>query len=218
LSGSRRQQCDASESGRHTCEQNAPPRAPLLPCPPCEIPLSVPYSQTFKAHPQLYTRPHCVWGGGWEEGLIEAEGVDGDEGASGVGLAVSVTVRELLELFGYSVAVCTGRNKTTVECVYRVFDCLQRVHAQTGEDRSTDPLRLTDQEPENLVRSLTRNPVAATILLPPRAQLCIRYRDCSKPGEDPNAWKQFGSKPTWAIALCRARMWPGRRGILGGIF
>jgi hypothetical protein len=29
--------------------------------------------------------------------LIEAEGVDGDEGASGVGVAVSVTVRGTLE-------------------------------------------------------------------------------------------------------------------------
>jgi hypothetical protein len=25
---------------------------------------------------------------------------------------------------------------------------------------------------------------------------------CSRPGEDPNAWKQFGPETTWAIAMC----------------
>jgi hypothetical protein len=25
---------------------------------------------------------------------------------------------------------------------------------------------------------------------------------CIRPGEDPNAWKQFGPKLIWAIALC----------------
>jgi hypothetical protein len=30
-------------------------------------------------------------------------------------------------------------------------------------------------------------------------------RPCGWPGEGPNAWKQFGPKPTLAIALCRPR-------------
>jgi hypothetical protein len=37
----------------------------------------------------------------------------------------------------------------------------------------------------------------------------------SSPGEDPNAWKQFGPEPTWEIALFRMGRPPGRRGILG---
>ena len=37
---------------------------------------------------------------------------------------------------------------------------------------------------------------------------------CSRPGEDPNAWKQFGPEPDRAIEP-RYRP-PGQRGILGG--
>jgi hypothetical protein len=33
---------------------------------------------------------------------------------------------------------------------------------------------------------------------------------CSKAGEDPNVWKQFGPEPTWAMALCLYTVWVGR--------